>query len=120
MFIAGGRLDIAAQKNMGTMTVEAFNTVRADKGIFSSSGISSEFGVTEYSEGEADVVKAVIGISKSTILLADYRKFNVAGFRKLCDLDRINTVVTDWHVTEKELAPLKKAGIRVCCAEEIK
>lgn len=116
VIIAGGILDSTSQKNMGTMTVEAFNTVRADKGIFSVSGISQEFGVTEYSENEADVVKAIIGISKVAILLADYRKFNVAGFRKLCDLNRINTIVTDWRVTEKELSPFRKAGIRVSCA----
>ena len=118
VIIAGGTLDSTAQKNMGTMTVEAFKTVRADKGIFSSSSISPEFGVTEYNEREADVVKAIIEISKSAILLADYRKFNLVGFRKLCDLDRINTIVTDWHVNEKELSPLRKMGIKICCADE--
>lgn len=118
VIIAGGILNSEAQKNMGSMTVSAFRGIRVDKGLFSVSGLSAEFGVTEYNEGEADVVKAIVDVAKYSIILSDYLKFNTVGFMKTCDLNQVDTIVTDWHVTEKELLPFKKAGIKILTAEE--
>ena len=41
------------------------------------------------------------------VLLADYTKFNKMKLAKVCDLDEIDMIITDYRITEEEKTRLE-------------
>jgi len=118
VIVVGGKLLREQQKMMGQLASHDFKRYRVDKSFFSVTGISVKDGITEYTESECDVLKAIIQISKERILLNDATKYKMTGFCRLTDVTDVNTIVTDWHVDEKFMMPYTDLGIKVLFAKE--
>lgn len=82
-------------------------------------GISPEYGLTTSNMMEAHLNAKMIRSAQKTIVLTDSGKFGKKGFGKICDIDDIDTIVTDEGISDNYRARLEERGIQVIIAEEV-
>lgn len=116
VILAGGEIWNKQQKTMGPLTALCFRQYRVDKSFFSVSGVSCSEGLTEYTEEESEMLRAAIEMSRERVLLNDSSKFDIVAFCRFAGLDILDSMITDWHVSKKEMAPYTERGIAVSCA----
>lgn len=80
---------------IGTIAQNAVASRYADVLFFSCCGVSAQWGVTEATEENAVIKRAMANNSQSRILLADFGKLNQVYFCKTCGIDMIDVVITD-------------------------
>lgn len=61
----------------------------------------------------AAVKRRMIDAARETVLLADSSKFGQTSFREVCDLSRVNRVITDDGLAARDRKALDKAGLAV-------
>jgi DeoR family transcriptional regulator of aga operon len=58
----------------------------------------------------------MMAIAQKTIVLADSSKFGKRGFGKICNIDEIDQIITDDHVSDHIVNTLESAGVKVTIA----
>jgi len=81
--------------------------------FFSSHAISMKKGITDHNEAEAALRQLMIQNAKKTILLMDNSKFDNSTFCKVCDIEQIDTLVTDTKPSQAWMDYFEKHGVKV-------
>ncbi|HIS68355.1 MAG TPA: DeoR/GlpR transcriptional regulator [Candidatus Gallacutalibacter stercoravium] len=81
--------------------------------FLSASGISLREGLTDYGFGLIAVKKKMMSIAQEVILLADSSKFDTASLVKVCDLNRLNLIITDSKLNPAVLERYRLEGIEI-------
>ena len=109
----GGTLKEGALALVGSRAIKTINNYHVDIAVFSCKGISSESGLTDANENDAEIKKAIIASAHRKILAVDHSKFDIVSFVDIADIKDIDLVVTDrkpdgnWaEVFEKERVEL--------------
>lgn len=113
VILIGGRLQQESKKTVGSEAAAHFLKYRVDKSLFSVAGITPKDGMSEYSEDEAELVKALIKIGREPILLNDYTKFSTVALRHVGDMEDLAHIVTDANTPWNELKAYSQAGVKV-------
>jgi DeoR family transcriptional regulator of aga operon len=79
-------------------------------------GIDIEHGLTTTNSMEAHLNKDMMAIAQKTIVLADSSKFGKRGFGKICNIDEIDQIITDDHVSDHVVNTLESSGVKVTIA----
>lgn len=80
-------------------------------------GLDVEHGVTVSNIYEAGLNKKMIELAQTVVALADSTKFNRRGLGKICDLSKIDYIVTDNNIATSLVAKFEKTGVRVIIAK---
>ncbi|MBE7065821.1 MAG: DeoR/GlpR transcriptional regulator [Ruminococcaceae bacterium] len=91
----GGTLKEGALALVGSQTTRTISNYHVDLAVFSCKGISAESGLTDASENDAEIKKAIIASAHRKILAVDHSKFDIVSFVGIADLKEIDLVVTD-------------------------
>ena len=120
VYLLGGLLRNCEDSTSGAMCVGGLENYCVDKAIISVSGITSAFELTDYFEPENIVRKKMMEIAGQVIILADYSKFGITAFSKLCSLGKADTLVTDWQTAAKIIHQLNAEfkNLEVLVAEQ--
>lgn len=113
IFMLGGQLRNREFATSGLLTVEFLSHFRVDKAIIGAGGITLKNGITDYHFEEAYVRKKMIDIAEKVIAVADYSKIGVSAFTKVCELNEVDVIVTDWNVSQKALQELRTEKTQV-------
>ncbi|HAV64676.1 MAG TPA: DeoR/GlpR transcriptional regulator [Verrucomicrobiales bacterium] len=97
---------------VGPIAVETFSKIHADVAILSGAGITEE-GISNSHGLLIDIQKAMLANAQKIIFCLDHTKFGRKSFSPLCDLNVIDTVVTDAQTPEPMLEMLRGRDIRV-------
>src|SRR4029077_16345202 len=100
---------------VGPLAVEAFTKIHADVAVMSGGGIALE-GVTNSHGLLIDIQRAMINAAQKVIFCFDHTKLGRISISPLCDLDCIDTIVTDSAAPTELVEQLKKHGIEVIVA----
>jgi len=100
---------------VGPLAVESFKKIHADVAIMSAGGISLE-GVTNSHGLLIDIQRAMINAAQKVIFCFDHTKLGRKSVSPLCELDCIDTIVTDAAGPNEILNQLKGQGIEVIVA----
>ena len=104
---------------VGPLAVEAFSKIHADVAIMSAGGITLE-GITNSHGLLIDIQRAMINAAQKVIFCIDHTKFGRKSVSQLCDLDCMDTVVTD-HAAPTELVDaLRGRGVGVVVAPAVR
>lgn len=103
-YCTGGRLREHNMSLVGATTCQRLGEINADMAFISCRGLSIEKGVTEASEEEAQVKKAMITAAAKTILLCDSSKFKMIMMNKVCEMNRLYAIVSDRRMPEEYVA----------------
>jgi DeoR/GlpR family transcriptional regulator of sugar metabolism len=100
---------------VGPLAVEAFAKIRADAAIMSCGGITAE-GITNSHGLLIEIQRAMIQAARRVIFCIDSSKFGRQSISKLCDLEIVDTIVTDKAAPADMLKALRRKDIEVLLA----
>ena len=104
----------------GSMCVNFLNLFCVDKVIISVDGLSVENGITEYNTEEASVLRQMLHIGRVKMVLGEFTKFKEVGLNKICEVDDVDDIFTDWNFKFYDLKQWKNHSVRIHIASEKK
>jgi Transcriptional regulators of sugar metabolism len=102
-FCTGGKLREHNMSLVGMIACQRLNEINADIAFISCRGLSVEKGVTEASEEEAQIKKAMINAASKTILLCDNSKLDKVFMNRVCDIKNLHAIICDTPLDKKYL-----------------
>lgn len=114
--LLGGTLSNKHRAIYGSRTISNLQDYRVNKCFIGTCGISAE-GLSTSIEEEGLLVREMIKRSDKVIVLVDSSKFNKTFFQKVCDLNGIDTVITDKDLPENLQGILEKFDIEVIVSD---
>ncbi len=110
----GGRL---VNKNLSYEGRMVEDTIRkyyyANKCFFSCAGITLSRGITERSEAEAEIKKAMLDCSETSIFLCDHKKLGRIGVPILAKVSDIDYMITDIKLDEEWKLALEESEVNL-------
>jgi len=100
---------------VGPLAVEAFSRINADVAVMSAGGITLD-GLTNSHGLLIDIQLAMIRGAAKVIMCLDHTKFGRRSVTPLCDLEPIDTIVTDSQAPVELVQALRDKGIEVVVA----
>jgi DeoR family fructose operon transcriptional repressor len=113
VILAGGAFNFSEQCCEGPMTEKFLDNFYASKAFIGADSVDVHKGLFSNGVTMFSYVQKIIGNTRKTILLVDSSKFSKAGAIKICDLDQIQTVITDQAVPAEARETLISLGIQV-------
>ena len=98
---------------IGDYTSQLFEQITCSKLFLGVDGIDLEHGITNSNIAEANLNKKMIEASLRTIILADSSKFGRRGFGKICDLNRVDVIITDSGISKAMAQSIEEIGIEL-------
>jgi len=109
----GGRLRQHNMALIGSPTCHRIKEINADIAFISCRGLDLDKSITEASEEEAEVKRAMQSNARRSVLLCDSSKFGRILTYRICDLDLINALISDSQPPEVLLKALIDCGVEV-------
>lgn len=102
---------------VGPLAEKNLRNFFVDKLFLSTDGFDTKQGIFTPNIDEAHLNGIMIEIAKEVILVTDSSKFKRKSLALICNLSKINKVITDAAVAEDDKKRLEEAGIEVIIAE---
>ncbi len=115
--ICGGYLEEGMFTVEGHFAKELIESTSNDIYFFGMDAIDFEHGVSNKSLNEISLKHAMINSSKKVVAIFDSSKYGKKEYAKICDIDAIDTVITDM-MKDEDRAKLEEAGIEVIIAKQ--
>lgn len=93
--MTGGKLLLDSLCLIGPQAERGFSSYFVDKAFISCKGVDSNWGISDSNEFQALVKKKIIEVSDKVFLLVDHSKFGAKAFSPICQLDDIDTIITN-------------------------
>jgi DeoR/GlpR family transcriptional regulator of sugar metabolism len=119
LLLTGGEYNREADALVGRGAHLFLSEIRADKVFIVAGGVSQAFGISSVDPHEAEVRRYMIDAAKEVIALADHTVIGVDSRVKVCDLDRIDTLITDSGIRADQRLALTNLGIKVIVAGQV-
>lgn len=119
VYLTAGYLRKHNKSLVGSICSECLGNFKVDKAILNIDGISIEDGVTEYNTEEAAVIRTMIKIGRTRMVLCEYSKFQEVAFNKICGIDEIDFIFTDWNIPPREIKVWKEQQIKIFSASAV-
>ena len=109
----GGKIAKEAQMATGPGAINNLAEVRFDYGFIGTGYVDSLHGLTEFDWDIVQVKKAVVNASKKAVLLCISEKLNSQHRYKTCDINAINTMITELDPSNNLLNLFRNHDIRL-------
>lgn len=109
----GGNVRKNSLSVVGVYTSRFFEQITCSKLFLGVDGIDLDYGITNSNIEEALLNIKMIEASQRTIIMADSSKFGRRGFGRICNLDRIDVIITDSGITASVARAIEDAGIEL-------
>jgi DeoR/GlpR family transcriptional regulator of sugar metabolism len=109
----GNKLNKNAQMGVGAEVVSRLAEIKADLCFLGTNSIDAEMGITDIEWEVIEVKKAMMKAAQKTISLSISEKLNSVQRFKVCNINELNTLITELHPNQPILIPYHKAGIKV-------
>lgn len=112
----GGDIRNSSTSAVGPIAEATLGQFSCNKLFLGADGVDLEFGLSTSNALEAHLNKAMIDVAEMVIVLADSTKMNVRGFGKICELTKIDILITDSGIDSDTKLKLEELGIDVIVA----
>lgn len=109
----GGQISKEAQIAIGANAIHHLSEIRFDYSFIGTGYVDAIYGLTEFDWDIVQIKKAVIKSSKKTVLLSISEKLNSQHRYKTCDINSINTMITELDPEDKLLNAFKNHDIKI-------
>ncbi len=109
----GGKISKEAQIAIGASATDVLSEIKVDYSFIGTGYVDSSFGLTEFDWDIVQVKKAVIKASKKTVLLCISEKLNSQHRYKTCDINAINTMITELDSEDDQLKLFRNHDVRI-------
>jgi DeoR/GlpR family transcriptional regulator of sugar metabolism len=111
--IIGGQITKESQIAIGANAIHALSEIKVDYSFIGTGYVDAVYGLTEFDWDIVQIKKAVIKASKKTVLLSISEKLNSQHRYKTCDINAINTMITELEPDNALLRPFKNFDIKI-------
>lgn len=113
VILAGGIVHGEEKSVVGGTCLEQIRQYRVNYYFLTPSGVSLHSGVTSYGFGEVEVQRAMAEISGRIVAFCHSGYFDKVSLMKICDLIRLEAIVTDSGLPEETRQQYEAAGVKV-------
>ena len=117
IMMLGGHLVVKSLSVRDSYTEEGLKYVRCNKAFFSCDGFDFDGGITTAYVEEAKITNSMLNVAAEVILLADSTKLGKDGFGKICDMARIDKLITDEGIPQSIKSRFEEEGVEVLIAK---
>lgn len=114
--IPGGYLRKNSLSLVGPLAEKNFRNFYVDKVFVGVDGFDTKMGIYTPNMEEAHLNEIMIDVAKEVILVCDSSKFQRRSLAYICNLDKIDKVITDAGIPDEDKRRLEDAGITVIIA----
>lgn len=112
----GGDIRNSATSVVGPIAEATLSQFSCNKLFLGTDGLHLDFGLSTSNAMEAHLNQAMINVAEKVIVLADSTKMNIRGFGKICNLNKIDVLITDEAIDIETKTKLEEMGIDVVVA----
>lgn len=112
VIVSGGVIYPRLGVMVGPLAERAFSEISADVAIMGAGGITED-GISNSHVLLIDIQLAMIKAARKVIFCVDHTKIGRSSLTRLCDLDRIDVIVTDEQASAEELERIRRRGVEV-------
>jgi len=116
LHLLGGRVRPRTLAAVGPWAIDALAGVHIDVAFIGTNGISVARGLTTPDESEALTKRAMIAATARVVVVSDHSKIGTDHFHRFCDLDAVDSIVTDAGLDAETAAALGSHGPEVLLA----
>ncbi|WP_299435442.1 DeoR/GlpR family DNA-binding transcription regulator [uncultured Maribacter sp.] len=109
----GGQISNDTQSAIGANAIHNLSEIRVDYSFIGTGYVDAIHGLTEFDWDIVQIKKAVIKSSKKSVLLSISEKLNSQHRYKSCDVNAINTMITELHPENNLLNLFRNNDIRL-------
>ena len=113
VIVVGDRVNKESKITVGATAIEKIKEVNADLCFLGTNAIDLKRGITDSDWEVVELKKAMIAASAKTVCLTIAEKLNSFEALQVCELKRIDYLITELDPTDKLLRPYAKAGVTV-------
>ena len=117
IILIGGLIRRHYNCTVGHMATDALKGLNVDKAFMATNGISIKRGLTTPDMGQAEVKKAMMDIASEIIVLCDSTKIENMAFVQFATIDRVDRLITDNQIDDRDLNEFKILGIEMDLVE---
>lgn len=115
----GGDVRNSSTSAVGPIAEATLSQFSCNKLFLGTDGVHLEFGLSTSNALEAHLNQAMIEVAEKVIVLADSTKMNIRGFGKICNLNKIDVLITDEGIDPETKMKLEEIGIDVVIAGKL-
>jgi DeoR family transcriptional regulator of aga operon len=115
--VTGGTLRKKQHSLVEPLAGLVLGTINASTAFIGCNGIDVERGVTNVNLPETEIKRLILGASQRRVVCADSSKLGQVALAHVCDLDDIDTLITDDRADPELVAALRDTGLEVVLAE---
>jgi len=113
VLMPGGRLRWEAFSLVGTWGESMLARVNIQKALVGAVGLTLEHGLTDVTEEEAEVKRAMVGAARQVVAVIDHTKWGRVALSTFCPIERVDLVITDARAPDAMVAEVRARGIEV-------
>lgn len=113
VILTGGVLRKEEYSLVGDMCETNISQFHVDVAFISASGISLSAGITDYGFGEVQAKKKMIDIAQKVIVVCNSSRFDVMSLLKVCDLAKVDQIITDSKLNDCVMERYRKADVEI-------
>src|SRR5207247_133067 len=113
LVVTGGVARSESYELVGPLAEQSLEELNLDIVFVGVDGIDPDAGLTTHHEIEAHTNRALIDRSRLDVVVADDSKIGQVGFARICELSRIDEIITDTAAEARVLRTIEEAGVRV-------
>jgi DeoR family fructose operon transcriptional repressor len=112
VIVSGGVIYPRLGVMVGPLAIHAFSEINADVAIMGAGGITLT-GISNSHVLLIDIQLAMIKAARKVIFCIDHTKIGRHSLTRLCDLDQVDTIVTDAAAPPELIAQIRAKGVEV-------
>lgn len=101
LIVIGGSVELPSMSALGRNAEANINNYFFDSSFISCRALNMVHGITDSNEQQAEIRKIAIEHANHTYLVVDYTKFDRTAFTKICDFQKIHTLIVDKPISEE-------------------
>jgi DeoR family transcriptional regulator, carbon catabolite repression regulator len=113
LIILGGTYNRSTETTIGAKTCEDAERFIADVYLMGTCAISKTFGITAALQEDGEVKRAMLKRSKQVIVLSHSDKIGEQEYFKVCDLDKINILISELPGDDPKLDDLRFLNLKI-------
>jgi DeoR family transcriptional regulator of aga operon len=113
LLVTGGVARSESYELVGPIAEQSLAGLNLDIVFLGVDGIAPEPGLTTHHEIEAHTNRALIERARRVVVVADSSKIGRVAFARICELDRVDELITDSAADPRALATIADAGVGV-------
>ncbi|UQN08267.1 DeoR/GlpR family DNA-binding transcription regulator [Deinococcus sp. QL22] len=116
VIVPGGIIRTHELSFVGSDVERMLSNYHFDVYIMTASGIDASAGLTEWNAEDAAVKRAALASARRTIVACDASKFGQVAFARICDVNKVDTVVSDPALAAQQGHDIRVSGTQLLIA----